>query len=123
MLGSMADRQPESVWSDLSDNQCATFFQVTYVLAKCGIGNVGTLAGCVDKLLRVGGSEMKCPSPGNPDRQRTVKGWRLHVEFDRDRDDMEILLRSIGFDRDSGRVVRTHTDCGYKTSFRARGQG
>ena len=120
MLGSMTDRTPDSVWSEFSDNQCATFFQVTYVLASYRLKSGGTLADRVGRLLRVGGSEIRCPSPKHPGRQRTVKGWRLHVEFDCDRRNMEAMLTSNGFAEDRLAAVSTHSDCGYRTSFRAR---
>ena len=118
MLTSL-DSPPAKVWSKFSDNQCATFFQVTYVLEKYGLTNGETLANCVKRLLRVGGSEIKCPNPKRPNSYRTVKGWRLHVEFRSDCGCIKDLLEKYGFRRDGWPVHGTHTDCGYTTSFRA----
>ena len=115
LLGSMADRAARSVWADLSDNQCASFYQITYALRRYGNG---VLAPYIVVLLRVGGSEMKCPSGSNEEDMRTVKGWRIHVRFNMNRERIEKLLRENGFGapRDA---VNVHSDCGYARSFRS----
>ena len=51
------------IWKGLSDNQCATFFQVTYALGFVEIEGGLTLADYVKRLVRVGGSEISGPDP------------------------------------------------------------
>ena len=113
------DRPATEVWSEFSDNQCATFFHVTYAFDKYMLTNGDTLASCLRGLLRVGGSEITCPAPKKMQRHRTVKGWRLHVEFRRDLGSIPDLLQNNGFRTGKWPVHRTHTDCGYTTSYRA----
>ena len=115
ILGSMADTDEERIWQDLSDNQCATFFQVTYVLDRYKIGDRRPLAHWVKRLLRVGGSKITCPDSKEP-----VKGWRLHVELANDGGTVEELLTDYGFTKDPGRAHKVHAACGYTTSFRAK---
>ena len=115
LLGSMADRAAEDVWSDLSDNQCASFYQITYVLQRY---KNGVLAKHIVALLRVGGSEMKCPNRSNQEDMRTVKGWRIHVKLNWDRERIEALLTENGFGEPQA-AVNVHSDCGYVSSFRS----
>ena len=103
--GSAEDR-----WEGLSDNQAATFYQVTVALTRCGDG---VLADHIRSIARVGGAKLTCPADG---KTRTVDGWRMHVAW-KARTRVQRVLSEIGFKRGSW-SHSTHSTCGYVTSYR-----
>ena len=112
------------IWKSFSDNQCATFFQVTYALGFVEMEGGLTLADYVKRLVRVGGSEMIGPDPKNPGKKVSVIGWRIHVTFyARYRRSLERALTGHGFKKDSGTAHPTHKRFGYVKSFRQSARG
>ena len=104
-----AKGSPQERWESLSDNQSATFYQLTVALTRCA---GGLLANHIASIARVGGSKLKCPG-----RKRPVDGWRIHVAW-RHSANIEHLLKEVGFQRDTGATHATHTNCGYVTGYR-----
>jgi hypothetical protein len=72
-------KTPGDIWNALSDNKAATFFQVTYALAGIPLADGSPLSTTVDRVVRVGGSELTAPDASGT--SRTVIGWRMHVVF------------------------------------------
>jgi hypothetical protein len=122
LLGTLApSKTAGQVWASLSDNQRATFFQITYALGKYQLGNGATLADYVRRILRVGGSDMIGPNPKKPGKKIRVVGWRIHVAFLATyRSDLEQDLLQNGFKKDDGKAHPTHSRFGYVKSFRQR---
>jgi hypothetical protein len=67
----------EQIWRSLSDNQCATFFQLSHALHNIKLANKRTLASYIDMVRRIGGVKIEDTIPDN--KPRTATGWRLHV--------------------------------------------
>ena len=103
--GSAEDR-----WKSLSDNQAATFYQVTVALTGCG---GGVLADHIRSIARVGGAELRCPANG---KTKTVDGWRIHVDW-KAHARIERVLSEMRFERGNW-SHSTHSTCGYVTSYR-----
>ena len=104
-----AKGSPQDRWESLSDNQAATFYQLTVALTCCGRGQ---LADCIASIVRVGGSQLRCPTSTKP-----VDGWRMHVAWKRSANIVD-LLREMNFQHDRAGTHVTHTKCGYVTSYR-----
>lgn len=110
-------RTPGEVWAALSDNKAATFFQVTYALAQIALVDGTPLSSAVDRIVRVGGSELTGPDASGT--SRTVIGWRMHVLFVGG-SSVESSLEGAGFKRDPGDAHPTHKRFGFVRSFRER---
>ncbi|HKQ76174.1 MAG TPA: hypothetical protein VJ810_20940, partial [Blastocatellia bacterium] len=67
----------EKIWQSLSDNQCATFFQLSHALLNIKLANGRALASYIEAVRRIGGVEIEDTIPDN--NSRTATGWRLHV--------------------------------------------
>lgn len=104
-VGSAEDR-----WQGLSDNQAATFYQVTVALT--GYGD-GVLANHIRSIARVGGSKLRCRAGG---KTKTVDGWRMHVAW-RTSTNIDGVLTEMGFERGNW-THSTHSTCGYVRSYR-----
>lgn len=110
-------KTPGEIWDALSDNKAATFFQVTQALSAVLLANGEPLSSLVDRIVRVGGSELTAPDPAGV--LKTVIGWRMHVVFTGG-SPIEDGLASAGFKRDSGTPHPTHKRFGFVRSFREK---
>ena len=110
-------KTPGEVWSALSDNKAATFFQVTHALTDVELVNGDPLSSTIDRIVRVGGSELTAPDTSGT--TRTVIGWRMHVVFVGGTS-TETLLEGAGFKRDTGDPHPTHKRFGFVRSFREK---
>jgi hypothetical protein len=110
-------KTPGEVWAALSDNKAATFFQVTHALASVATPDGSTLAAAVDRVVRVGGSELTAPDAAGA--THSVVGWRMHVLFVGGTA-TDILLAAAGFKRDPGDAHPTHKRFGFVRSFREK---
>ncbi len=68
-------KKGSQIWARLSDNQRATFFQVTYALGKYQLKNGTMLSEYIRRVVRLGGSEMIGTHPKKPNKK--VTGRRL----------------------------------------------
>ena len=110
-------KTPGEIWDALSDNKAATFFQVTHALSAVLLASGAALSSLVDRIVRVGGSELTAPDPAGV--LKTVIGWRMHVVF-AGGSPIEDALVSAGFKRDSGTPHPTHKRFGFVRSFREK---
>lgn len=110
-------KTPGQVWAALWDNKQATFFQVTHALAALEMDGGDPLSTSVDKIVRVGGSELTAPDAGGA--SRTVIGWRMHVVFVGGAA-IDTVLEAVGFKRDEGPTHPTHKRFGFVRSFREK---
>jgi hypothetical protein len=110
-------KTPGEIWDALSDNKAATFFQVTYALAEVDSPDGAPLSSLIDRVVRVGGSELTAPDTSGT--SRTVIGWRMHVVFVGGAG-VEASLESTGFKRDPGDAHPTHMRFGFVRSFREK---
>ena len=118
LLATLDDtKQPGEIWSALSDNKAATFYQVSYALSAVTAGDGPALSTLVDRVVVLGGSELTAPDTSGT--LRTVVGWRMHVRFV-DAGVIEEALQDAGFKRDAGEVHPTHSRFGYKVSYREK---
>lgn len=105
-------------WKELSENQAATFFQVTYALARTISGEV-PLSQYIQRIQRIGGAEIEARHEGE---LRRAVGWRMHVLIKRwYRDRVQDALLDAGLKKDDGWTHPTHTKFGYSESFRQKG--
>jgi hypothetical protein len=111
-------KKPGEIWSALTDNKSATFFQVTYALSEIALQDGTPLSSVIDRVVRVGGAQLTAPDTSGT--SRTVIGWRMHVVFVGGVG-IEELLKPIGFKRDTGAVHPTHARFGFVRSFRETG--
>ena len=125
LIASLAPkRKPAEIWNTLSDNQCATFFQITYALMQKRLANGRTLASYVNALRAIGGVRIVGTSPEG--KKKTATGWRLHATInapDRQhiRHDLEEKLDGKNtFNKDSYSHP-THKKFGFVQSYRERG--
>jgi hypothetical protein len=113
-----ASKTEAEIWDALSDNKAATFFQVTHALTEVMLADGTALSTVVDRVVRVGGSQLTAPDPtGTP---RTVIGWRMHVVFVGGTPIADLLL-GAKFKRDPGEAHPTHKRFGFVKSFREKG--
>jgi hypothetical protein len=110
-------KTPGEIWSALTDNKSATFFQVTYALGEVLLDDGTPLSSLVDRVVRVGGSELTAPDTSGT--SRTVIGWRMHVVFIGGAT-IQTALEGAGFKRDSGDAHPTHKRFGFVRSFREK---
>ena len=110
-------KKPAEIWSALSDNKAATFFQVSFALAEVTQPGGAPLSSLVERIVRVGGSELTGPDVSGT--SRTVIGWRMHVVFVGGAS-IETSLESAGFKRDPGDAHPTHKRFGFVRSFREK---
>jgi hypothetical protein len=110
-------KTPGEIWNALTDNNSATFFQVTYGLAQIAVASGAPLSSTVDRIVRLGGSELTAPDSSGT--LRTVIGWRMHVVFVGG-PSIETLLGQAGFKRDAGEAHPTHKRFGFVRSFREK---
>jgi hypothetical protein len=113
-----ASKTPSEVWSALSDNKAATFYQVTHALSEVTLPDGAALSSIVDRVVRLGGSQLTAPDTSGT--SRTVIGWRMHVVFVGGML-IDELLQSAGFKRDLGEAHPTHKRFGFVKSFREKG--
>ena len=114
-------KKGSQIWARLSDNQRATFFQVTYALGKYQLKNGTMLSEYIRRVVRLGGSEMIGTHPKKPNKKVTVVGWRIHVDFfAKHWNNLEQDLSESGFKKDAGKAHPTHSRFGYVKSFRQR---
>src|SRR5574341_335801 len=109
---------PQSVWSGLSENRAATFFQITHALSKKELANGRTLASYIEKIRRIAGVQMEDDLPDG--KLKTATGWRMHVIIrQQDRARIEADLTDEGvFDKGGSRIHPTHRRFGLIKSFR-----
>lgn len=71
----------DQIWQGLSDNQAATFFQLSHTLANTKLKNGRTLDKYVESVRRIGGAEMEDFDLSDPESERikTSVGWRMHI--------------------------------------------
>ncbi len=110
-------KTPGAIWDALSDNKAATFFQVTHALADVELANGAPLSSTIDRIVRVGGSELTAPDTSGV--SRTVIGWRMHVVFVGG-PSIGTSLQESGFKRDPGVPHPTHKRFGFVRSFREK---
>jgi hypothetical protein len=110
-------KTPGEIWNALTDNKAATFFQVTYGLSQITVASGAPLSSTVDRIVRLGGSELTAPDTSGT--LRTVIGWRMHVVFVGG-PSIETLLGQAGFKRDPGAAHPTHKRFGFVRSFREK---
>jgi hypothetical protein len=110
-------KTPGQIWEVLSDNKAATFFQVTRALAEVNLASGDSLSSTIERIVRVGGSELTAPDTSGT--ARTVIGWRMHVLFLGGLS-TEALLEGAGFTRDPGDPHPTHKRFGFVRSFREK---
>lgn len=111
-------KTPGEIWNALTDNKAATFFQVTHALSEVTLGDGTPLSSMVDRIVRVGGSELTAPDAAGT--SRTVIGWRMHVVFVGGTS-IATALEGAGFERDSEPAHPTHKRFGFVRSFREKG--
>jgi hypothetical protein len=112
---------PEQTWLGLSDNQCATFFQLSHTLLQTILANGRNLASYVESVLCIGGVEIENTIPDG--KKRTATGWRFHVTI-REEDRPQIvadLIKKEVFGNQDGFVHPTHSKFGLIKSHRQRG--
>jgi hypothetical protein len=112
---------PDQTWQALSDNQCATFFQLSHTLLQTKLANGRNLASYVHSILCIGGVEIENTIPDG--KKRTATGWRFHVTI-REEDRPQIvadLIKQEVFGNQDGFVHPTHSKFGLIKSHRQRG--
>jgi hypothetical protein len=112
-----ATKTPGEIWDSLTDNKAATFFQITYALAKITLADGSSLSETVDQIVRLGGSELTAPDTHGT--SRSVIGWRMHVLFVGGAA-IETTLEKAALKRDGGEAHPTHRRFGFVRSFRER---
>jgi hypothetical protein len=118
LLATLDDTKTHAeIWNALTDNKAATFFQVTFALAGITQADGSPLSSLVDRVVRVGGSELTAPDTAGT--SRTVVGWRMHVVFVGGAS-IDTVLEATGFKRDSGDAHPTHKRFGFVRSFREK---
>lgn len=112
---------PAQIWQELSDNQCATFFQLSHALLKTELANQRSLISYVSDVRRLGGAEIEDDIPDGKVR-RTV-GWRMHVVIrTEDRPQIEGDLPAEGtFGDRERRANPVHSKFGLVRSHREKG--
>ncbi len=73
---------PHQIWESLSDNQCATFFQITHALTRRKLNNNRVLADYINKIRVIGGSEIIDTLPD--EKEKSAVGWRMHAVINKD---------------------------------------
>lgn len=116
----------QPVWKSLSDNQAATFFQVTHALLNTGLANGRSLSSYIDKIRVIGGVKIEdhVLFPEDTTKKRTQTGWRLHVVIrDADRAGIADALVADGAfgEQDPGQIHQTHRSFGLTKSHRQKG--
>jgi len=112
---------PQSVWSGLSENRVATFFQITHALSKKELANGRTLASYIEKIRRIAGARMEDDLADG--KMKTATGWRMHViirQQDRARIEADLAAEGV-FDKGGSRIHPTHRKFGLTKSFREQG--
>jgi hypothetical protein len=115
------ESDPQSVWNGLSENQSATFFQITHALSKMELANGRTLASYIEKIRRLAGVRMEDDLPDG--KLKTATGWRMHViirQPDRARIEAELTDEGV-FGKGGSRIHPTHRKFGLTKSFREQG--
>ncbi len=112
-----ATKTPGAIWDSLTDNKAATFFQVTYALTKITLPDGTSLSDTVDRVVRLGGSELTAPDTHGT--SRTVIGWRMHVLFVGGAA-IDATLEAAGLKPDDGEAHPTHKRFGFVRSFREK---
>jgi hypothetical protein len=107
---------PADTWAQLSDNECCTFFQVTYALLNTSLKNGRGLASYVRGIDQIGGARIINTLPDG--KKKSATGWRLHTHIEpADASSVEAELVANGYKKD-GIVVDTHTKFGFIRSYR-----
>jgi hypothetical protein len=110
----------EEIWRSLSDNQCATFFQLSHALNNIKLTNKRALVSYIDTVRRIGGAEIEDTIPDN--KSRTATGWRFHVTI-RGSDINRIvsdLTQGETFGDQDGFTHPTHGKFGLRKSHREK---
>jgi hypothetical protein len=111
---------PRSVWSGLSENRAATFFQITHALSQKELANGRTLASYIASVRRIAGVRMEDDLPDG--KLKTATGWRMHVIIrQQDRARIEAALTDegvFGKKADVTCIHPTHKRFGLIRSFR-----
>jgi len=104
----------------LTDNQCASFFQITAAVERTALG-ARPLSDYVQQVFRVGGAEMVGQrKKGGPVIRKT--GWRIHIRIPSAlQATVAAGLAANGFDNDSNNAHPTHAAFGFRRSFRQKG--
>src|SRR5574341_965244 len=114
--------EPQQTWQTLSDNQCATFFQITHALTRRGLANGRSLASYINRVRVIGGVEITGTLPD--EREKTAVGWRMHVVInkeDRKRIEDDLVAGGIFGDKDP-ETNKIHAKFGLTKSYREKGQ-
>jgi hypothetical protein len=115
------DTSPSQIWQELSDNQAATFFQLSHTLVETKLTNGRKLSSYIETVRRIGGVEIEDTIPDG--KTRTATGWRLHVVIRaEDREPIVSDLMAGGtFGPQDDFTHSTHARFGLKKSHRETG--
>jgi hypothetical protein len=117
------DGAREDQWRALSDNQCATFFQITHALTTTMLANGRPLSSYLERIRRIGGVEIEDDLPQLNGSLKTATGWRLHAIIrrqDRPRIASDLVEEDM-FGGEEGSVHSTHARFGLIRSHREKG--
>jgi hypothetical protein len=119
------DPNTQQIWQSLSDNQAATFFQVTHALLNTSLANGRALSSYIETVRRIGGVEIEDTIlfPPDPGKSRTATGWRMHVVINQaDRANLvsDLIERDIFGEQDDS-THSTHRKFGLTKSHRETG--
>lgn len=121
-LRSYAPRtEPRATWDALTDNQCCTFFQLSYALLNTSLPGGRTVASYVEAIAEIGGARIVNTIADG--KKKTATGWRMHV-YIREQDKKQLekdLIVNDAFKKDSGKAIGTHSMFGFKHSYRQTG--
>lgn len=117
--------EAERAWRRLSDNQAATFFQLSHALNNTFLSNRRPLSSYIETVRRIGGAQIEdnVLYPHDPNKSRTATGWRMHVVIrEADREGIvDDLMRGDVFGRQDDSTHSTHRKFGLTKSHRQRG--